>query len=218
MNHNVCPLCLSSFEKCHFFWKQTIFSRKFYKCSICDLIFVGRNKVLSLEQQKLQYDFHQNNQRTDGYIKFLNRIVQPVIARVAFNARGLDFGSGPYPMLAELLRESGYAKINVYDPIYKIDPDVLLKKYHFITLCEVVEHLIDPRLVFDQLDKILHPGGLLIISTGFRVADDHFFNWYYNQDETHINYFSLKTLCFIKDDLNYEWVERGKDLVIFLKK
>lgn len=214
----LCPLCLSGIETRKIFWRQTTFSREFYKCSFCDLIFVNRENVLSLEDQKTHYDFHQNTKRNDGYVNFLMRLISPIVKRMSVEARGLDFGSGPYPMLADLFKEEGFSKIDIYDPIYKNDQHVLLQQYHFITVCEVIEHLINPMAVLEQIDSMLLPKGLLVISTALRGEHSQFPNWYYNQDITHINYFSLESFYFIRDELNYELVEVAKDLIIFLKK
>ncbi|MEI4850515.1 class I SAM-dependent methyltransferase, partial [Klebsiella pneumoniae] len=81
-------------------------------------------------------------------------------------ARGLDFGCGPGPALATMLREAGM-DMALFDPFFYPQASVLERQYDFITCTEVVEHLHRPAEVFRQLDRLLAPGGWLGVMTCF---------------------------------------------------
>ena len=213
-----CPLCLTDVVTPPIFNIHRPAFRDFFECSLCKLIFVNRKQVLNLNQQKEIYDFHQNHIRASGYINFLMRLVNPVKERFSLASHGLDFGSGPYPMLRELFIEAGYDRVSYYDPIYHPDRSVFNKQYDFITLCEVVEHMVDPLYEFEQILKLLKKNSILVISTGIKQKDIAFSKWSYIQDQTHITFFSNNTFEYIEIFFNLLLVEKKKDLVIFLKR
>lgn len=68
--------------------------------------------------------------------------------------------------------------------------------FDVITLIEVIEHLDHPRKVFDELTRIIKPGGLLVIQTANfsgRQARQHQQNYHYYLPG-HIYYYSLSNL------------------------
>jgi hypothetical protein len=195
-----------------------MFSRDFFKCGNCSFIFVNRGVLLDQTEEKKRYDSHNNHDLTDGYAKFLNRLITIVDERFGHESVGLDFGSGPYPMLMRLLSEKGYKNLTGFDPYYNNETSYQEKKYDFITMCEVFEHVYSPLEEFKQLIKLLKPEGALIISTGLFNDQVDFKSWYYPLDETHINFFGSKSLKILEKETGAELVEVGKDLVIFLKK
>ena len=69
-------------------------------------------------------------------------------------------------------------------------------KYDAIVLCEIIEHFQDPRLEMKSLQKLLKPGGLLVVWTGDVDSISSKLlgkNWWYWQGQ-HIQYFSEKSL------------------------
>jgi SAM-dependent methyltransferase len=182
------------------------------------LIFVNRQQVLDLAGQEKHYKFHQNDIRAEGYINFLLRLVNPLQERVSKGAKGLDFGSGPYPMLMELLNEKGYHNTFHYDPLYHPDVSVLTGTYDFILLCEVIEHMVDLRDDLQQIVNLLSQGGLFIISTGMNTSEVNFTTWNYIQDPTHINFFSPKTVEFLDQEFGLELLESSHNLLILGKR
>ena len=56
-----------------------------------------------------------------GYRRFLSKLADPLMARLAPGARGLDYGCGPGPALAAMLREAGH-EVALYDPFFAPDP------------------------------------------------------------------------------------------------
>lgn len=85
-----------------------------------------------------------------------------------FLTRAKVFGFQPFgievsPYSAGFARERGLEVVqgNFLDSVSKFSDDF----FQVITLIEVIEHLPDPDQVFDELTRILAPGGLLILQT-----------------------------------------------------
>ncbi len=212
----ICPLCCQKVQNKLF--HQEKFRRYFYQCSSCDLIFVSRKSVLSSEDERARYELHQNNEISDGYQKFLERLLKPIAIRLPNTALGLDFGEGPYPMLREVFAKSGYCNVSGFDPFFSPDTHALLKKYDFITMCEVIEHMHDPISDLTKIVDMLNSGGLLVISTGLVDDSINLQKWYYINDITHVNFFSRSSFNWMESKLDLEILQVEKDLIIFLKK
>ncbi|MBE9137845.1 class I SAM-dependent methyltransferase [Nodosilinea sp. LEGE 07088] len=166
--------------------------RTYYRCGQCNLIFVHADDFLSQSAEKAEYDLHQNSPQDEGYRRFLSRLANPLIARLAPGCDGLDFGSGPGPTLSVMLAEAGH-HVALYDPFYANDAQVFDHQYDFVTATEVVEHLRQPRLELDRLWGCLKPGGTLGLMTKLARDDTAFAGWHYHRDRTHICFFSVQT-------------------------
>ncbi len=212
-----CPLCSS--DNTEFYYTQEQFQRDFYRCDQCHLIFVDRNQLLSHKVEKDRYSHHQNHIRSEGYEKFLRRLIDPVVDRFSKSAQGLDYGCGPYPMAAEIFKDEGFHSITSYDPLFAPDQGAILGLYDFILLSEVIEHFNHPAVECRTLVNLLRPGGLLLISTGIvDLVKDDFNNWHYIKDDTHINFFSWSSFDYLANEFNFDIVEKGENLIILLKK
>lgn len=211
-----CPLCLNQHSEHLFFQKHH--NRDFFQCQNCQLIYVSREHVLDLKKQKDHYDQHQNLELTIGYKNFLTRLITPLKEKGLELKRGLDFGSGPYPMLRDLLLKEGFKSISIYDPIYAYDENVLGQKFDYIVCCEVIEHFVDFRAQFELLLSLLETEGLLILSTGLKPADTALKDWSYIQDITHISILSQPVLEYLKEQYDLEYEILGKDLISLWKK
>ncbi len=188
----VCPLCRSrSAAKYH-----QDRSRQYFRCRSCHLTFVPPRYQLSRAAEKAEYDRHQNRSDDPGYRRFLSRLLLPVLARLAPGSRGLDFGAGPGPALADMLREAGH-DIAIYDRFYAPNAAVLDARYDFITASEVVEHLRRPGPELDRLYRLLKPGGLLGIMTKRVIDRERFARWHYIRDPTHVCFFSRVTFIWL---------------------
>ncbi len=190
--------------------------RHYFQCRCCHLRFVPPRFQLSREAEKAEYDRHQNRPDDPGYRQFLSRLVRPLQARLARGSRGLDFGAGPGPALADMLREAGH-DVAIYDPFYAADTTVLDARYDFITASEVVEHLRRPGPELDRLYRLLKPGGLLGIMTKRVIDRERFARWHYIRDPTHVCFFSRATFTW----LAARWGARldicDRDVIIFAK-
>ena len=211
-----CPLC-KSVDTEEFFYQSKL-NRLFLTCSSCDLKFVPRAQLLTVVEERKRYELHDNSIRTKGYEAFLLRLVNPILERYPDDAKGLDFGEGPYPMLREILSEKGYKNILGYDPIFNMQKSVFDFEFDFITCCEVLEHVSNPFDILFQLIKLLKKESSLIVSTGVINSEIDFPSWHYITDVTHINIFSENTLRWISNRYNLEIEFPDKDLVIFWKK
>ena len=94
-----------------------------------------------------------------GYRRFLSKLADPLRGRLAPGAHGLDYGCGPGPALAAMLREAGH-EMALYDPVYYPDTAPLQARYDFVTCTEVAEHFHAPAQEFDRMGALLRPGGL----------------------------------------------------------
>lgn len=124
--------------------------------------------------------------------EFLERAVLPFVS----SGRALDFGCGPGPVLADLMRDRGF-EVEVYDPFFQPDKDVLEGPYDVITSTEVMEHVTGTIGAWETLVEALKPGGILAVMTHLHPGKEGFDGWWYHRDPTHIRFFSERTLSWI---------------------
>lgn len=170
--------------------------RQYLHCPVCDLVFVHRDHYLSREEELQRYDHHQNELHDPGYRKFLSQMGIPMLKRISPTSTGLDFGSGPGPLLAQMFVEAGH-DMALFDTFYAPDETVFSGSYDFITTTEVAEHLHRPLEEFDRLWACLKPGGYLGVMTSQRTPDLDFPAWHYIKDETHVIFFSPRTMTWL---------------------
>lgn len=207
-----CPLCAATDGR--LYAEDRL--RSYYECPVCRLVYVPPGLYPTAAEEKDRYDLHRNTRDDKGYVSFLNRLVSPLKKKLSPNASGLDFGSGPVPVLAELLEEVGLT-VASYDIFYDNRPEVLEQQYDFITLSEVIEHLHFPYKTLETLFNALHPGGLLAVMTQPRVSAEAFAGWWYKNDPTHVLFFSDATFEWIGTEFNGESGRSAKD-VWFIRK
>ena len=206
-----CPVCAGS---THFFHRDR--RRSYFSCLNCSAVHVPSSFRLSDKKEKQEYDKHENNVDDLGYRQFLKRLADPLVQKIPPFAKGLDFGCGPGPALAHMLREQGF-EVSLYDKFYATDERALQDQYQFITATEVVEHLADPRNVLDLLWQRLLPGGVLGIMTK-RVKDETAFSvWHYKNDPTHIVFFHENTFTWLADQWKAKLEIVSADVVFFTK-
>lgn len=208
-----CPLCqqpkLQPFHQDKF--------RDYMRCENCALVSVPNEFLLSATAEKAIYDQHENDANDLGYRKFLSRALDPVLARIDTNAKGLDFGCGPGPTISVMAAEQGIEMSN-YDLYYFNQPELLAKQYEFVTMTEVIEHVADAKALLVKLDSLLKPGSLLLIMTK-RVTDVLAFSrWHYKNDLTHINFYATETFEWIAAHYSWELEVLGNDVVLFTKR
>ncbi len=169
--------------------------RKFCYCDKCGLVFVPEQYWISVEEEKKRYRQHNNTPENEGYVKFLEQIVDVVynIKNHSSSPRLLDFGSGESAVLTNLLTENGF-DCTAYDPLFDINIDDEGSPYDIIILCEVIEHLRDIEGEMEKIKKLLKKDGVLIIRTRLYPSAGNIENWWYAQDKTHINFFALRTM------------------------
>ena len=219
---STCPLCGS--EKIELFLRERKKNnwRDFWICPQCALVFVPEGYHLSEEEEKARYLLHNNTPENKGYREFLSRILVPLKEVLPAPARGLDFGCGPGPVLAGMLREEGY-ETEIYDPFFANNPEVLQGQgqYDFITASEVAEHLRQPGEELKRLRRLLRPGGVLAVMTALRPGEnsneerDAFSQWFYTNDSTHISFFCETTMRWIARRWGGEIIRSSERVVLF---
>lgn len=221
-----CRLCGSQSS---FFYEDK--RRKYYRCTICSLVFVPSEFWLSDKEEKAEYDLHENSMDNIGYKNFLMRSITPVVdffATAAYKPVGLDFGCGPCPLLSSILSSHPYYfSMSVYDVFFSPDEGPLTKEnyFDFITMTEVIEHLKKPLEVIERLWSLLKDGGILVIMTKRAIGTVETFKcWHYIRDPTHITFLSEHSFEWLsnhlKDTFNCiaELSFVSKDVVLFHKK
>tara|TARA_R110000823_G_scaffold119998_6_gene244313 strand:- start:7746 stop:8393 length:648 start_codon:yes stop_codon:yes gene_type:complete len=191
--------------------------REYLQCARCELVFVPAKYRLGPEAERAVYDQHENVVTDPGYRRFLARLATPLMERLPPPARGLDFGCGPGPALACMLREAGYS-VALYDPYYAPDAQVLAQPWEFITATEVVEHLYQPGRELERLWLLLEPGGWLAIMTKLVIDRAAFEGWHYRNDPTHVCFFSIATWRWWAARHAVEPEFLGSDVILLQKK
>ena len=207
-----CPLCECSDNE-EFYQDK---SRIYFRCTICNLIFVLPEFYLSETAGKAEYDLHCNSPDDPGYRKFLSRIFDPMNERLHSGSHGLDFGSGPGPTLSVILEEAGH-RVELFDKFYAPDSTLLNKQYDFITATEVVEHLHKPEIELDRLWSCLKSGGWFGIMTKLALGVEEFKKWHYKNDMTHVCFFSRGTFLWLADKWQAELTFADKDVILLQK-
>jgi len=207
-----CPLCASQ-TTTHFHRDRW---RDYYRCQVCALIFADPGTYLSAEEEHKRYDFHQNDLNDLRYRDFLMRLADPLLQLLSPQKQGLDFGSGPGPLLKLLFEEQGH-EMDLYDVFYAPDDSVFQKGYDFISASEVAEHLHHPLKDLDRLWACLLSGGFLGIMTGLFHDQIDFGTWHYIRDDTHVVFYSMKTMRWLAAYWGAEIVYQNQDVVIFRK-
>ena len=209
-----CGLCYHPMSER--FWqrhKGSLAGREYWRCTNCQLIQVPVAQRLDTAAEKAIYDLHQNEPNDVGYQRFLNRTAEPLAARLSAGAQGLDFGCGPQPALAAMLSAAGFPT-TTYDLFYANVPHRLQQQYDFVTCTEVVEHLGQPREVFEQLVACLKPQGWLVIMTKRWLNRERFGTWFYLNDPTHISFFHLDTFHWLAEHFHLEIDYVAADVVM----
>lgn len=206
-----CPLCRIS-EGRPFYQDR----REYFCCPDCYLVFVRPDHFLPLDEEKSQYDKHENSPTDPRYRRFLGRLFNPLSERLTPGSSGLDFGSGPGPTLSVMFEEAGHS-MEIYDPFYAPDLTLLKQKYDFITATEVVEHLHRPRQELDRLWSCLKPNGTLGIMTKRVIDREAFSNWHYKNDPTHVCFYSIETFHWLADYWDATLTVSDDDVVLFQK-
>jgi len=157
---------------------------------------------LSEEQEKREYELHQNSPEDQGYRKFLSRLALPLLDRLELNQRrGLDYG----------------CSMSLFDPFFFPSPTVLAKRYDFITSTEVFEHFKHPAKELESILSLLEPRGILAVMTKLSTGNADFSRWHYRFDATHVSFFSRATFKYIADRYHLDCEIVGKDVILLQK-
>lgn len=199
-----CKIC--GFETKEFYDKQ--FDIKFYHCLNCEFISKDENSIISEKEEIKIYNYHNNSIEDQNYVDFFKKFLDSSVMKYVNNGRkGLDFGSGPSPVLATILERDYNYSMDIYDLFYSKEKSYIGKKYDLITCTEVVEHLKYPMEYFSLFKQLLVDDGTLGIMTLFHSNNtEEFCDWYYRRDMSHISFFTAKTMTVISKLIKMELV------------
>ncbi|MDZ3823718.1 MAG: class I SAM-dependent methyltransferase [Pseudoxanthomonas sp.] len=178
------------------------------RCTRCQLTYLSYRQRPAPAREREEYLLHRNHPDDPGYRKFLERLATPLRSRLRPGSQVLDFGCGPGPALAAMLRDSGH-EVAVYDPWFAPYPAVLARNYDAVTCTEVVEHLHDPAAVLTRLRTLVRAGGLLAVMTSLLEDGIDFARWHYRRDCTHVAFWRMQTF----DWLARSWGWRAEPVV-----
>lgn len=184
--------------------------------TICEAVFLDAAALPPPERELAHYMLHENDPYDPRYRRFLSRLGDPLAARLKPGSLGLDYGCGPGPALAVMLREQGHA-VRTYDPFFEPEPAALEASYDFIICSEVAEHFHQPAAEFARLDTLLRPGGWLGVMTCFRTGDHLFANWHYRRDPTHVVFYRPETFRQLASRFGWNCEIPRKDVVLLQK-
>lgn len=195
-------------------------SRPFYLCKNCGLIFT--DCYLTLEEIKHHYQSqHTNSFDWNEKAKELLEVVSfAVTPRKIF-----DFGSGA-GFLADAFRSMGL-EVDNYEPMLHgvFRTGIYNNSYDLVILNEVIEHAEDVKKMFDNVYSLTRRGGIILISTLMTDKlinesdrfQEHFKNWWYKDDPTHISFFCQLTfeyLCEMKNSYSLQMLAAGPNGII----
>lgn len=211
-----CPLCRSPETRPFVSVADPDITRDYHRCGRCALTFLDPAQRLSPEAEKSHYDHHENDPANPGYRRFLAKLADPLKARLTPGSSGLDYGCGPGPALAHMLREAGH-RVALYDPFYVPDPAPLSSTYDFVTCTEVAEHFQEPAVEFERLAGMLKPGGILAVMTCFQTDDARFTRWHYRADPTHVCFYRCETFEVLAAQRGLDFESPAKDIALMRK-
>lgn len=194
-----CTLCSTETEPFYYYEKE---ARHYHRCPNCRAVLMDQKDYPTPQEEIQRYESHNNDVEDPRYQNFVSPLVEKITRRFEPEHLGLDFGSGTGPVITKMLSDQGY-NLNVFDPFFDNNPEVLEHKYDYIVSCEVIEHFHNPYREFKDLKSMLKPDGALFLKTDVYTEDIDFHAWYYKSDETHVFFYHPKTFDWIKKEFGF---------------
>lgn len=98
----------------------------YFRCRRCEATFLDQSMQPNGQDEFAHYQTHENDPSDMGYRTFLSRLSDPLLERLGPELCGIDYGCGPGPALAQMMREAGH-QMAIYDPFFEPDRSVLQK-------------------------------------------------------------------------------------------
>ncbi len=232
-----CPLCKSdSYKKLY-----PDSYRRIVRCNKCHLIYTNpRLKKIHLKHLYSQEYFQNTNSSHFGYENYLDdeeKIVKTFAKRMSAIER--EFGRGKKGNILDIgcatgfflkaAKDAGwqvegveisefaanYAKNHFKFKVYCEDfLDIKIsEKFDVITMWDVIEHFYNPQAAIEKANKLLKPGGLLVLSTpdvASLPAKITRHKWVgYKLSDEHLTYFSPKTMKIFLENSGLSIVRNG---------
>lgn len=181
------------------------FELNYFSCEKCGFIAQDRDSTVSFDEERVEYDRHENNIENEGYVNYFKKFIDKALIPYADLGVGLDFGSGPEPVFSQVMKRDYDAKMDIYDLHYQTEEVYQGKYYDYIVSTEVIEHVSNPLEFLTLLAKHLKPGGVIALMTLFHTCNDAaFLQWWYRRDITHISFFTPMTFRYMAQKLGLE--------------
>ena len=203
-----CPVCRATAEP---FLNAD--ARDYWACLSCGARFLDPRQRPSREEEHAHYLQHENDPDDPRYRSFLCKLAEPLLGRLTGPSTGLDYGCGPGPALAAMLREAGH-DIRLYDPFFAPDLTALERRYDFVACTDTVEHFHRPAEEFARLMALVGPGDWLAIMTCFQTDDARFADWHYRKDPTHVVFYREETFHHLADQNGWFCEVPRKDVAL----
>ncbi|MEX2644427.1 MAG: class I SAM-dependent methyltransferase [Acetobacterales bacterium] len=206
---DACPVCRAAGPRPF----MAVDGRDYWRCAACAARFLDPRQLPPRAVERAHYRQHENAPDDPAYRRFLSKLADPLLARLAPGSQGLDYGCGPGPALAAMLREAGH-RVALYDPFFHPDPAPLALDYDFIACTETAEHFHRPAAEFDRLMGLVRPGGWLAVMTCFQTDDARFAEWHYRRDPTHVVFYREETLRHVAASRGWSCDVPVKDVAV----
>src|SRR5574341_1213819 len=193
-NGSASPLVISKSSK-------NPLQRSYMHCPDCDLIFVPHGFHLSPQDEAARYRLHENSLSNEGYVRMFAEKIELIHRYCPGIHSALDYGCGPEPVLAELMKMNGF-DCDVYDPYFF--PAFPGKPYDLVISTEVFEHFRDIKGELRKIRSLTNPGGFLAVMTALHDQVKDFGDWWYPGDLTHICFFGLRTFEWIAEEFEFK--------------
>ena len=192
---------------------------EFSHCKKCEFIFKNSSDFVTSEDELKQYNNHNNTMDSPGYVEMFERFMATTFNDYIDEIQNvLEFGSGPGPVLSELLKQRGL-KVDIYDKYFSPEKVYEGKKYDLITSTEVIEHVDDPKGLFKFFSDHIKSDGYLALMTQFHTNNaQEFKKWWYKNDPTHICFFRPHTFEVLAEQSGFKVLKHDSKKSILLKR
>ena len=189
--------------------------RGYLLCPQCHIILAESKHFLTPEQEKARYSNHQNSINDKGYVDFLYKAITPALHFLSKDAKCLDYGCGPGPTLSLLLAKEGFTCDN-YDPFFHNEK--LAPSFDAVFSTETFEHFRHPAEDIAKVAGLVRDGGHLVVMTEMWKTLEHFRNWYYPGDPTHVAFYHRTTFDYIARKLGFAIEFSDGERVVIMQK
>lgn len=204
-----CPLCGQAALPFH---EEK--SARWLGCQHCGLVHRAREQWPSPEENARRLALHRNSPWDEGYRRWLQPFAQALVKRLPQGSAGLDVGSGPAPVLAQLVEDAGLRCAH-WDPLFSPQPrQAPVTGWTFVTMSEVFEHLSAPLDELRRWRDALAPGGWLVVGTGLFDEDESFPSWWYARDATHLVFARPRSFAWLATQLDMELEQEGRLMLL----
>lgn len=211
----LCKLCNNPVTNIH----DTRNNWGFLHCEKCEYIFKDKADLVTKEDELKQYNNHNNTMDSPGYVEMFENFMDSTFKEHLKDIKNvLEFGSGPGPVFSELLKQQGL-HVEIYDKYFSPEKVYEGKKYDLITSTEVIEHIEDPKKIFEFFSLHVKSGGYLALMTQFHTNDaEDFKKWWYKNDPTHICFFRPHTFEVLAKMNGFKVLKHDSKKSVLLKR